>query len=180
MYCNSSGETLADTKIKIDVGCGANCKPGFLGIDREKWTSDVKYKCDFEHEKLPFKNSTVDSAYCCHVLEHLDNPMSLVDEVYRVLKPHGDFVIRVPHYSYPASHVMNHKNYWSFHCKQHFDGGYHEYTKWSKVNFVGKFANSNGFIEKILGFLLKKHPFAYETFLSNFYPIAEIEISLVK
>ena len=170
--------------LNIDLGCGIACTPGYSGVDYQKYTKDVKYIVDLNKSKLPFKNNSVDSAVCNHVLEHLDNPMDLVKEVHRVLKPGAKFIIRVPHYSFPACNVMNHKNYWSFHCKPHFDGSYHEYIKWNNVNFVGKFAYPSRIIRKITTPILNKflisYPFVYETYLSNFFPIFELEITVVK
>lgn len=50
--------------------------------------------CDAE--KLPFKSSTFDAAYCSHVLEHVKNPFGVGEEIKRVLKRGGYVDATVP------------------------------------------------------------------------------------
>jgi len=50
--------------------------------------------CDAE--KLPFKSSTFDAAYCSHVLEHVKNPFGVSEEIKRVLKRGGYVDVAVP------------------------------------------------------------------------------------
>jgi 2-polyprenyl-6-hydroxyphenyl methylase/3-demethylubiquinone-9 3-methyltransferase len=42
-------------------------------------------------ESLPFRDETFDAAYCCDVLEHVDDYDLVIDEAARVLKPNGYF-----------------------------------------------------------------------------------------
>jgi SAM-dependent methyltransferase len=46
--------------------------------------------------KLPFKDSSFDLVFCNHVIEHLLDPDNLLDEVSRVLKNDGVFVVTTP------------------------------------------------------------------------------------
>lgn len=46
--------------------------------------------------KLPFKSGTFEAVFCLEVLEHLDHPELVFDEIYRVLKKDGYAVILVP------------------------------------------------------------------------------------
>jgi ubiquinone/menaquinone biosynthesis C-methylase UbiE len=39
-------------------------------------------------------------ATCISVLEHVINPPIIIDEVYRVLKPHGLFLLQVPNFAW--------------------------------------------------------------------------------
>ena len=43
-------------------------------------------QCDFNKEKLPYKNKEFDFIYCRHVLEDLWNPFNLIPEIIRVGK----------------------------------------------------------------------------------------------
>lgn len=47
-------------------------------------------------EKLPFPHNFFDLVHSHHVFEHLNNPFEAAAEVYRVLKPGGEFFIEVP------------------------------------------------------------------------------------
>lgn len=57
-------------------------------------------------EEIPFDNETFDFLYCNNVIEHCKDPIKLLEESYRVLKPSGlayftvinRFAFRDPHY----------------------------------------------------------------------------------
>ena len=108
----SDGERL------LDVGCGNGyfmfmSKDKFkecygvdvssLRIERAKERSKKRrsgnnlhfHKCDVD-EGLPFANSFFDAVSCIAVLEHVFNPPNVVDEIRRVLKPGGIFIVQVP------------------------------------------------------------------------------------
>ena len=113
--------------LKVHLGCGKNALDGFLNFDNNlflllkfipfienflslfnfipKWfcefitisrQKNIKY-CDAS-KKIPFKDSTVDLIYTCHMLEHLDQNETKVffNESYRILKPNGIMRIVVP------------------------------------------------------------------------------------
>ena len=52
--------------------------------------------CDAHY--LPFKDGIFDVAYTSHVLEHVDNPIKVIQELKRVTK--RLVIIRVPNFSY--------------------------------------------------------------------------------
>jgi len=113
--------------LKVHLGCGKNALDGFLNFDNNlflffkfipfienflsffkfipKWfcefitisrEKNIKY-CDAS-KKIPFKDSTVDLIYTCHMLEHLDQNETKIffNESYRILKPNGIMRIVVP------------------------------------------------------------------------------------
>jgi ubiquinone/menaquinone biosynthesis C-methylase UbiE len=49
---------------------------------------------------LPFADSFFDVVTCMSVLEHVINPPNVIDEVYRVLKPGGSFLLQVPNFAW--------------------------------------------------------------------------------
>lgn len=53
------------------------------------------YKCDID-EGLPFNDSFFDAISCISVLEHVLNPPNVLDEIRRVLKLGGTFIVQVP------------------------------------------------------------------------------------
>ncbi|MFA5944712.1 MAG: class I SAM-dependent methyltransferase [Candidatus Thermoplasmatota archaeon] len=83
----------------LDVGCGtawlSEFFPDYVGVDNMEATVrdaqgqgiDVRL-ADLEH-KLPLRDCEFDGAVLKDVLEHLLDPVSLVREVHRVLKPGG-------------------------------------------------------------------------------------------
>lgn len=47
-------------------------------------------------DKLPFADHSFDVVICDNVLEHLENPLQVYTEVFRVLKPGGKFLFKTP------------------------------------------------------------------------------------
>ncbi|MHA1225146.1 MAG: class I SAM-dependent methyltransferase [Candidatus Hodarchaeales archaeon] len=97
--------------MRLDIGCGKNPRQGYIGIDKEDYGQEIIR--DIEKECLPFSDSTIDEIFCQHVLEHLDDPMFVIDEFWRVLKPHGKAWIIVPHKDNIKAYALRHKRYFN-------------------------------------------------------------------
>ena len=81
-------------KIKINIGCGRDKKPGFIGIDiDENVCPDIVASA----LDLPFDDGGVDEVVSEHLVEHftLDEAQKFFDEIYRVLKKGGIANIKV-------------------------------------------------------------------------------------
>jgi len=167
-------------KVKLNVGCGTDYKEGYIGIDRAKFTEHVDIVLDIEKKKLPFKDNSVDECYCAHVLEHVDRPELLIEEMKRVLRPGGLLHIVSPHYSHPNSHVPVHKNYWGINTKILFDGSYHEFGHWASVEWDVNFANRTGLKQSLIKPFILKYPLIYEGHLTTLFPLAEVSFKLIK
>lgn len=93
----------------LEIGCGRgdflfgfhkaglNCS----GVDREKSSvellSDLDVRqCDISEQALPFDDDTFDVIYHKSLIEHLYDPLYLMDETYRVLKKGGKLIILTP------------------------------------------------------------------------------------
>jgi len=107
----------SDKEKLLDVGCGdgdfifmAKGKfKEFYGVDisslrierakerlKERPYDNIHfYKCDVD-EGLPFSHSFFDVVSCIAVLEHVFNPPHIIEEVRRVLKREGIFIVQVP------------------------------------------------------------------------------------
>lgn len=93
----------------LDVGSGkgnhlvAFARRGFkvLGLDRiadhpqELNQFDIG-ECDFECEKFPFENETLDVVFSKSVIEHVSNSDNFLSEIKRVLKPDGLLILMCP------------------------------------------------------------------------------------
>lgn len=90
--------------IRLDIGCGKNKQPGFVGIDYRAWPGvDVVH--DLESLPWPLPDECATTAIASHVLEHI-NPhngvfINVMNEIWRVMKPEGQFAFVVP---YAGSH----------------------------------------------------------------------------
>jgi len=83
-----------DKKIKLDLGCGKNKLPGFIGVDIRPDT-DADIVCSAL--ELPYKNASVDEINCSHLVEHFmpAEARKLFDEIYRVLKIGGEANLKI-------------------------------------------------------------------------------------
>lgn len=165
--------------IKLDIGCGLKCKPGFVGVDIRKFSKDVKIVFDLNSKKrLPFKDNSIDEIYLAHVLEHLDNPIRLIEECNRVLKKGKLLEIHSPYFAYPHANVFIHKNYWDiFGCLRILNGEYHELNcSFSEVNWNYNWMNSKLYklVEMFFDLIIKISPSFYEKRLSYIFPIYEV------
>lgn len=101
------------SSIAIDLGCGRSKRPGSFGVDLVP-LAGVDLVADFG-ERLPLAGSSIDLIHCNHVLEHFENPIPLLAEIHRVLKPQGQAKIAVPHWSNPYYYSdITHRSLWGY------------------------------------------------------------------
>lgn len=115
-------KSLADTNW-LDVGCGngeiamniALRVKSVAAVDPEAWRCWQKYENQVGNLKfynnsgdnLPFLENSFDIVLCNQVYEHVANPIRLIDEIYRVLKPGGCCYFAGPNLLFPIEpHVM--------------------------------------------------------------------------
>jgi SAM-dependent methyltransferase len=101
-------KVLPEVRGKVlDVGCGQNPykhlltsgKTEYYGIDIVE-SGQFGYhnfkSLKFDGKRIPFTDEQFDYVLCTEVLEHVEEPQKLVDEIYRVLKSGAAGVITVP------------------------------------------------------------------------------------
>ena len=87
------------TPLKLDLGCGQRCQPGFTGVDKFG-TPNIQ----FDLMTFPWTfaaDSSVDEVWCSHFFEHIPGPTRIpfMDELWRILKVGGKATIITPYYS---------------------------------------------------------------------------------
>jgi len=95
------GRRCVHEGIRLDLGCGHACKPGFIGIDRASIPGVIQR--DIERHGLPFCDSSVDEVNCSQFLEHVRDVVFVMNEIWRVCKPGARVHIAVPHSSTPQA-----------------------------------------------------------------------------
>lgn len=83
--------------MKVDIGCGYNKQPGYIGMDRYE-TPDVKIVCDFDKE-IPLEDNSVERVIMSHSIEHCDDIMHTMKELYRVCKHKAIVCMTAPYYN---------------------------------------------------------------------------------
>lgn len=108
-----------DAKI-LDYGCGigfniyyyAKIFHHVIGIDNDKRSVEIarrelkKLKCRkkiylYDGKRLPFKENSFDIVTANDVFEHAENQRLMLEEIQRVLKPNGIFLIHNPNRLWP-------------------------------------------------------------------------------
>lgn len=101
------GEIFFPSGVVLNLGAGNKLIiPGTIPMDYPEWDADTM--------PLPFEDETVDGVYAFHFLEHLQNPVNMLREIQRVLRPGGVLTIVVPFGSCSmALHDLDHKHFFN-------------------------------------------------------------------
>ena len=97
--------------LRLDLGCGDNCREGFLGVDYVK-TKSTKYVHDLFTFPWPFKENSVEEVHLSHFFEHVPARIRarFMDELFRVLAPEGKATVITPYYtSFRATQDFTHE-----------------------------------------------------------------------
>ena len=85
-----------NAKFKLNIACGKNKKPGFLGVDIWEGADIV---VNLEKFPWPFETSSVDKIFCSHYIEHTPDLISFANELHRIMKVGAKAEIIAPYYS---------------------------------------------------------------------------------
>jgi 2-polyprenyl-3-methyl-5-hydroxy-6-metoxy-1,4-benzoquinol methylase len=109
MIQNWIRENFKPGQTILDVGCGdgsfSEWMPEFnwVGVDINEEKSKYNGKRlthNIEVFPYPFEDQSFDGVVCSEVLEHLWNPEGVHQEVYRLLKPKGVYIISTPNFNW--------------------------------------------------------------------------------
>ena len=89
--------------IKLDMGCGFNKQPGYVGMDKRR-VDGVDIVHDLEDVPYPLPDECCVTILASHIMEHLDPRkfINIMDELWRVMKPHGQLLISTPYAGTPG------------------------------------------------------------------------------
>jgi len=91
--------------IKLDVGCGRNKREGYVGIDWKDFGQEIIWDIT---KGIPLPDNSCSHIFCSHVIEHIDDLISLMNEFWRVLNITGELWIICPHRTAPSAYVIQH------------------------------------------------------------------------
>ncbi len=107
---DTAASVLKNGERILDVGCGdgsfshhvKNKFNEIYGAEIAKEAAFIAQKRNVSasvmdlNSSLSYKDNTFDAVTCLDVVEHLLDPDSLIDEIYRVLRPDGQLVLTTP------------------------------------------------------------------------------------
>jgi SAM-dependent methyltransferase len=115
--------------VVVDLGCGARKVEGAFGVDGAALPG-VDLVHDLRARPYPLPESCADRVELNHVLEHFDDPLPVMEEVWRIARPGATVSIRTPHCSGPlAWKDPTHRRAFTSESFRYFgENGYSYYT----------------------------------------------------
>ena len=104
---------MTTTKKILDLGCGKKKRAGSIGVDwSDRHDADVIH--DLNVFPYPFEGASVDMVYIDNTLEHLDDPIAVMGELYRIVKPSGIVKVIVPYFRSVSAFIdPTHKHFFT-------------------------------------------------------------------
>ena len=169
----------------LDLGCGNRKTPGAVGVDSNPRTqADVVHS--LEKFPYPFADASADEIVMDNSLEHLDDPIRVLEELHRVGKPGALIRIYVPYFrAHWAYNDPTHKRFYSVEAFYHFDPAhpYHQLYPYSTAKFTVERVIFNerirrGPLRSLAKWIANLWPTRYEDHLSHWLPLDELTFHL--
>ena len=123
----------------MNLGSGYRKLDGFVNIDnREECEPDLCI--DIIDEGLPYEDSTVDYVFAQDFLEHIppEYVVSLIEEIYRVLKPGGTFEHLTPSTDGRGAFMdPTHRSWWNINSWLYYMDDHYRHLYGIKAKFEG-------------------------------------------
>jgi len=171
----------------LDLGCGKKKRSGSIGVDYSgKHDADIIH--DLNVFPYPFESSSVDKVYLDNVLEHLDEPMRVMEEVYRIVKPAGMVKVIVPYFRSKWAFIdPTHRHYFTVDSFAYYDPRNeicirYAYTdaRFIVEKVIFNETLQNGPLKQLLMKLANRWPSGYEYYLSHLLPLDDLTFYLKK
>lgn len=117
--------TMSETLIKhqtrsLNLGCGIDIRENSWNVDVEP-LDGVDEVVDLNQTPWPWRDEEFKIVRAQHILEHLDEPLSVLSEIVRILQDDGWL-----HLHYPIGHTRfedpQHKHFWNYHTAEALAG----------------------------------------------------------
>ena len=180
---------MEDIKVKkLDIGCGISKREGYTGVDILDLPG-VDIKHDLNKFPYPFKDNEIDEVWMDQLLEHLNEPMKAMEEIYRICKSGAMVYVGVPYFrSFYAVIDPTHKNFIGVYWFDYFDpdtdiNKKYRYTeakfKVEKIEFDREYRNTRvKLLHRLMIKIANRKPKPYEERLSHLYPLNSLTFYL--
>jgi len=121
-------------EVKINLGCGKDIRKGWINVDKLELPG-VDIVHDLNKFPYPFPDNFADYILMNHILEHLDDVIAVMEEIYRILKPKAIVEIAVPYYKWKGAFKdPTHKHFFTPDSMDYFTEGF-KWNFYTKARF---------------------------------------------
>ena len=178
---------MAEQRKVLDLGCGKKKRPGAIGVDySDQHNADIVHNLNVF--PYPLQDGEFDEIYLDNVLEHLDDPMRVMEEVHRVCKPEGQVKVIVPYFRSVWAFIdPTHQHFFTVESFAYYDPEHiicqrYDYvkTRFKVERVVFNETLPNRWFKKLIVKLANRWPLRYEYYLSHLIPLDDITYYLRK
>ena len=178
---------MDNEKKVLDIGCGKKKVSGAIGIDvNPELDADVVH--DLNVFPYPFEDGYFDQVYILGTLFLLDDPVKVMEEVYRICKTGAHVVVLQPYFRSVWNFVDPWvKNFGTVHSFAFYDPDdpiciRYEYStaRFKTTNIIFNDALPSRVMKKFVIAVANKFPRKYELYLSHIFPLDNITFHLEK
>lgn len=176
---------LKNQDLKINLGCGEQTYEDYLNLDKTELLN-VDLVWNLEQTPLPFKSDSIYEIRCEHILEHINNFIPLIEELWRITKPGGKIYVVAPYFRYEAAYRdPTHVRFFTEHSFDYFQNRV-KFSHYSHARFnIKKVELKNNFHSSVKNLhkkIIKYIPFKkfLNIFLWNIYSEVYYELEVIK
>lgn len=167
-----------EKKEKLVIGHAGKEHPDAITLDNNPdGHPDVLH--DLHNSPYPFEDNRFKEISAHHVLEHLSDIHTVMNEFHRICRPDGEIYIEVPHHTSIFANTPNHRLHFSIFA---FDGWCEGADTWmtgKKFQMIKKeLTFHRAFRRYMLHKIFNKYPVAYERFWTYIFPAEHIKVWL--
>jgi predicted SAM-dependent methyltransferase len=98
---------------KLNFGCGKNIMKGWVNVDIQEGKG-IDKSFDFNIFPYPFNSNTFSYVLADNILEHLNEPKKVLDELWRICKSDATIRILVPYHNCDGAYNdLDHKHFFN-------------------------------------------------------------------
>jgi len=169
---------------KLNIGSGTDIKPKIEGWDNLDICPlpGVDIVLDLNSSNWPIADNTYDYIECKMVLEHLNDWLKSIEEIWRIAKPGAKLIVHVPPFaSMYAAIDPTHKSFFTYHTFEYLEPGHHfEYYSKAKFNILKRYIRYswNSFRNFLPALIFNAIPTFYSRYLCFIFPSNSLEFEL--
>jgi len=171
----------------LDLGCGKKKRAGAIGVDySDRHDADVIHNLNVF--PYPFMDEEFDEVYLDNVLEHLNDPMRVMEEIHRISKLGGQVKVIVPYFRSVWAFIdPTHQHFFAvdsfaYYDPEHFICQKYDYvkTRFKVERVIFNETLSSRWVKRMIIKLANKWPHQYEYYFSQIIPLDDITYYLRK